>query len=179
MHKAATQKQVRIFPDGAAIARYAAQKFVEIAADAVAQKGSFEVALSGGSTPKTLYSLLVTDPALRARLPWDKMFVFFGDERHVGPDDALSNFRMASEAMISKSPLQPAHVFRVKGDIRKPNKRHSSTNATFARISNCPTRNSRASILCFSAWARKDTLLPCSPEPKPCTKLGASQCIIG
>jgi 6-phosphogluconolactonase len=116
MHKAATQKQVRVFPDGAAIARYAAQKFVEIAVDAVAQKGTFEVALSGGSTPKTLYSLLVTDPALRARLPWDKTFVFFGDERHVGPDDSLSNFRMASEAMISKSPLQPAQVFRIKGE---------------------------------------------------------------
>jgi 6-phosphogluconolactonase len=116
MHKAATQKQVRIFPDGAAIARFAARKFVEIAADAVAQKGSFEVALSGGSTPKTLYSLLVSDPALRPKVPWDKTFVFFGDERHVGPDDALSNFRMASEAMISKSPMKPAQVFRVKGE---------------------------------------------------------------
>lgn len=116
MHKAASQKLVRIFADGAAIARFAAQKFVQIAADAVAQKGSFAVALSGGSTPKALYSLLVSDPALREKLPWDKMFVFFGDERHVGPDDALSNYRTASEAMISKSPLRPAQVFRVKGE---------------------------------------------------------------
>ena len=116
MHKAAIQREVRIFADGTAMARYAAQKFVEIAVDAVAQKGTFAVVLSGGATPKTLYSLLVTDPALRASLPWDKMSVFFGDERHVRPEDALSNFRMASEAMISKSPLQPAQVFRIKGE---------------------------------------------------------------
>lgn len=116
MHKAATQKQVRILADGAAIARYAAQRFVDIAADAAAQKGSFEVALSGGSTPKALYSLLVNDPAFRAKVPWEKMFVFFGDERHVGPEDGLSNYRMAVETMISKSPLKPEHVFRVKGE---------------------------------------------------------------
>lgn len=116
MHKTATQDQVRIFPDGAAIARFAAEKFVEIASASVAQKGSFDVVLSGGSTPKTLYGLLVNDPALRARVPWDKMYVFFGDERHVGPNDALSNFRMATEAMISKSSLKPEQVFRIKGE---------------------------------------------------------------
>lgn len=116
MHKAATQKQVRILADGAAIARYAAQRFVQIAEDAAAQKGSFEVALSGGSTPKALYSLLVNDPAFRAKVPWEKMFVFFGDERHVGPEDSLSNYRMAVETMISKSPLKPEQVFRVKGE---------------------------------------------------------------
>jgi|SRR5277367_4380859 len=108
--------EVRILPNGEAITKRAAQKFVEIAADAVNRRGTFSVALSGGSTPKALYSLLATDPALRAQVPWDKMFVFFGDERHVGPDDAQSNFRMASESMISKSPLKPNQVFRIKGE---------------------------------------------------------------
>lgn len=116
MHKAAAQVQVRILPDGAAIARRAAQEFVKIASAAVAQQGSFTVALSGGSTPKALYGMLANDPALRAQVPWDKTYVFFGDERHVGPDDVLSNFRMASEAMISKSPLKPEQVFRIKGE---------------------------------------------------------------
>jgi 6-phosphogluconolactonase len=108
--------EVRILPDDEAITTRAAQKFVEIAAAAVKERGSFSVALSGGSTPKALYSLLVSDPALRAQIPWDKMFVFFGDERHVAPDDALSNFHMASEAMFSKSPLKPEQVFRIKGE---------------------------------------------------------------
>ena len=108
--------EIRILPDCAAIAKRCAQKFVEIAAAAINEKGSFTVALSGGSTPKTLYSLLANDPALRAQVPWDKMVLFFGDERHVGPDDPQSNFRMATEAMISKSPLKPEQVVRIRGE---------------------------------------------------------------
>jgi 6-phosphogluconolactonase len=108
--------EVRILADGEAITKRAAQKFVEIATAAVKERGSFSVALSGGSTPKALYSLLVDDSTLRSQVPWDKMHVFFGDERHVGPGDALSNFRMASESMFSKSPLKPGQVFRIKGE---------------------------------------------------------------
>jgi 6-phosphogluconolactonase len=111
--------EVRILPDGAAIARRAAERFVEIAVAAACQNGSFRVALSGGSTPKALYSLLVADPAFRAQMPWDKTFLFFGDERHVPPEDPQSNFRMAAEAMISKSPLKPEQVLRIKGEVRE------------------------------------------------------------
>jgi 6-phosphogluconolactonase len=111
-----TNCEVRILPDGAAIARRAAQKFVGAGAAAVNEKGSFSVVLAGGSTPKALYGLLANDPVLRAQVPWDKMRVFFGDERHVGPDHPDSNFRMANEAMISKSPLKPAQVTRIKGE---------------------------------------------------------------
>lgn len=107
---------VRILPDGAAIARRAAEKLVEIAGNAVRQKGSFELVLSGGSTPKTLYGLLVNEPALRSQMPWDKMHLFFGDERHVKPDDAQSNYRMALETLISNSPLKPEQVSRIKGE---------------------------------------------------------------
>ena len=108
--------EIRILPDGAAIARRGAQKFVEIAAAAVKEKGLFRVALSGGSTPKALHSLLVDDPALRSQVPWDKMQVFFGDERHVGPDDPQSNYRMARETLFAKSPLKPEQVTRIKGE---------------------------------------------------------------
>jgi 6-phosphogluconolactonase len=108
--------EVRILPDAPAIAQRCAQRFIEIAAAAVKQKGSFEVVLAGGSTPKTLYSLLVNDPALRSQVPWDKMHLFFGDERHVGPDDPQSNYCMARETLISNSPLKPERVTRMKGE---------------------------------------------------------------
>ena len=110
------EREIRILPDGAAIAKRAAQEFVQAAAAAVRAKGSFNVSLAGGSTPKALYSLLVNDPTLRSELPWDKIHLFFGDERHVPPDHPDSNFRMATEAMISKSPLKPAQVTRIKGE---------------------------------------------------------------
>ena len=109
-------REIRILADGAAIAKHAAREFVQAAAEAVGIKGSFNVALAGGSTPKALYSLLVNDPALRSQIPWDKIHLFFGDERHVAPDHPDSNFRMASEAMISKAPLKLAQVTRIKGE---------------------------------------------------------------
>jgi 6-phosphogluconolactonase len=110
------QREIRILPDAAAIAKRAAQEFVQCAAAAVQSHGSFTVALAGGSTPKALYNLLVTDPALRSQVPWDKLHLFFGDERHVPPDHPDSNFRMASEAMLSKSPLTPQQVTRIKAE---------------------------------------------------------------
>ncbi|HEV1995238.1 MAG TPA: 6-phosphogluconolactonase [Candidatus Acidoferrum sp.] len=109
-------REIRILADGAAIAKHAAQEFVQAAAAAVLSKGSFIVALAGGSTPKALYGLLVNDPSLRSQVPWDKIHLFFGDERHVAPDHPDSNFRMASEAMISKSPLKLEQVTRIKGE---------------------------------------------------------------
>ncbi len=117
-------REIRILADGAAIAKRAAQEFVQAAAVAVLSKGSFNVALAGGSTPKALYSLLVNDPTLRSQVPWDKIHLFFGDERHVAPDHPDSNFRMATEAMISKSPLKPEQVTRIKGE--NPNADHAA-----------------------------------------------------
>jgi 6-phosphogluconolactonase len=110
------EREIRILPDGAAIAKRAAQEFVQAASAAVRSNGSFNVALAGGSTPKALYSLLVDDRVLRSQVPWDKIVLFFGDERHVGPGHPDSNFRMATEAMISKAPLNKDHVWRIHGE---------------------------------------------------------------
>ena len=89
----------------------AAEEVVRTANEAVAKRGKFTIALSGGSTPKNLYNLLATNA--RTALPWDRMFFFFGDERHVPPTDAESNFRMADEAMLSKIPVAASNVFRI------------------------------------------------------------------
>ena len=109
-------RTVELFANGMEIARRAAADVVRIAGDAVAAHGAFTVALSGGSTPKVLYALLAEHPSLRNSLPWDKMKVFFGDERHVGPGHADSNFQMATDAMLSKVSLRPDQVHRIKGE---------------------------------------------------------------
>lgn len=95
----------------------AAELVASTASEAVAERGRFTIALSGGSTPKNLYTLLATNA--RTSLPWDRMFFFWGDERQVPPTDAESNFRMANEAMLSKVPVAPGNVFRVEAE--KPN----------------------------------------------------------
>ena len=110
------EREIRILADGSAIAKRAAQEFVQAATAAVRERGAFHVALAGGSTPKALYGLLVIDPVWRSQVPWDKMQVFFGDERHVAPDHPDSNFRMATEAMLSKVPLKANQVTRIKGE---------------------------------------------------------------
>src|ERR1700726_2314297 len=116
MPAVAKQREVYILKDNPATASRPTEEFVKMAQSAVKDHGSFSVALSGGSTPKLLYSLLATDPGFSSRLPWDKMQLFFGDERHVGPDDPQSNFKMASETMITKAPLKPEQVHRMKGE---------------------------------------------------------------
>jgi 6-phosphogluconolactonase len=109
-------RKVELFADGMEIAQRAADEVVRIASEAAAARGAFTIALSGGSTPKVLYALLAENPALRNSLPWDKMKVFFGDERHVGPGRADSNFQMASDTILSKVPLQPEQIHRIKGE---------------------------------------------------------------
>jgi len=112
-----TDREVRILADANAMVQTAAAEFVEAAREAVSLKDSFSVALSGGSTPKALYGLLLNNGPLRAMVPWCKIQFFFGDERHVPPDDAESNFRMASEAMLAKAPIDSKQVHRIKGEI--------------------------------------------------------------
>ena len=90
----------------------AAEEVVRAANEAVAQRGRFTIALAGESTPKSLYNLLATNA--RTALPWDRMFFFWGDERHVPPTDPDSNYRMADETMLSKIPVAAANVFRMK-----------------------------------------------------------------
>jgi 6-phosphogluconolactonase len=114
-----TNPEVKILADANAIAQTAAAEFLEAAQKAVREKNSFSVALAGGSTPKALYELLASNPLLQAKVPWGKIQFFFGDERHVPPDHTESNFRMASEAMFSKAPVQPQQVHRIHGENAK------------------------------------------------------------
>jgi len=88
----------------------AAEEVVHSATEAVAQRGRFTIALSGGSTPKSLYNLLATNA--RTTLPWDRMYFFWSDERHVPPTDPDSNYRMANEAMLSKVPVPTGNIYR-------------------------------------------------------------------
>jgi 6-phosphogluconolactonase len=114
-----SNQEIRVLADANSIARTAAAEFLEAVRDAVCEKDSFTVALAGGSTPKALYELLATNPLLQAKVPWSKMQFFFGDERHVPPDNPDSNFRMANESMFGKAPVDPKQVHRIKGE--KPN----------------------------------------------------------
>jgi polyphosphate glucokinase len=106
----------RVVDSSDALFQAAASEFFLRAIDAVNTTGRFTVALSGGSTPRGLYRLLATDPAWRDQLPWQNMHFFWGDERHVPPEHADSNFRMANEALLSVAPVPAANVHRMHGE---------------------------------------------------------------
>ena len=104
---------VRVLTDPPAVFAAAAAEFLQRARTAIQGSGRFTVALSGGSTPKGLYSLLAVQPSV----PWDKIRFFFSDERHVPPDSPDSNFRMASESLFSQVPILKENIFRVPAEI--------------------------------------------------------------
>jgi len=108
---------VEIFADVARLAAAAGSRFLGLARDAVAARGAFTVALSGGATPKGLYTLMATDHRLRAAIPWADTHFFFGDERHVAPDQADSNFRMVDEALFQHLPPGLTHIHRIPGEV--------------------------------------------------------------
>jgi 6-phosphogluconolactonase len=96
------------------LSQAAAEEVIRAATDAISQRGRFTIALSGGSTPKSLYTLIAANAS--TSLPWAQMFFFWGDERHVPPDDPDSNYRMANETLLSKIPIPTANIFRVPAE---------------------------------------------------------------
>jgi 6-phosphogluconolactonase len=101
------------------LAETAAQAIVECATEAVTARGRFMLALAGGSTPRATYERLAQPPR-RDLMPWERTWVFFGDERGVPPDHPDSNFRMANQALLLKVPLPPRQVARIRGEAEDP-----------------------------------------------------------
>jgi 6-phosphogluconolactonase len=101
------------------VAAAAAELFTSVAAAcAGGARRVARIAISGGTTPKAMFALLA-DPSAPyfARVPWDKLELFWVDERCVPPTDAESNYRMTSEAMLSKVPLPAAQIHRMEGEL--------------------------------------------------------------
>ena len=113
---------IQIVADVEAISRKAAEIIMGLMAETLNTKTHFSIALSGGSTPKSLFTLLADDVSLRTQVDWDKVHFFWGDERHVPPDHPDSNFRMAYEAMLSKVPVQETNIHRVRAEEQDASK---------------------------------------------------------
>ena len=106
---------VNVLADAGALAAAVAERFVVSAANAIAERGRFVVALSGGSTPRRTFELLAREP-LASRVRWSQVHVVWGDERCVQPIDAESNYGMAREALLDHVPVPPENVHRMHGE---------------------------------------------------------------
>ena len=108
-------RSVEVAADAAALAGRAAARFAEAAETAIAARGQFVVALSGGETPRGMYQRLAREP-FASRVSWSRVQVLWGDERCVPPDHAGSNYRMAREALLDPVAVPPANVHRIHGE---------------------------------------------------------------
>jgi 6-phosphogluconolactonase len=111
--------EVRIAESAEALAEMAAREVLALAKAAVAARGRFTVALSGGSTPRATYARLA-EPPLAAQMPWDRTLVFFGDERGVPSDHPDSNYRMAHDALLTRVPIPAERVYRMPAEGTDP-----------------------------------------------------------
>jgi len=106
---------LEVLPTAALAAQAAARRFVAAANDAIRSRGEFVVALSGGSTPRSMYARLAAEPDASG-VNWSRVQVLWGDERCVPPDHAASNYRMAREALLDHVSIPAANVHRIRGE---------------------------------------------------------------
>jgi 6-phosphogluconolactonase len=111
---------IRIFPDADQLARFAARLFLSRFVLNLTIQVQFTVALSGGSTPKKMFEILGNDERLKKQVElgtWDYVHFFWGDERHVPPDHAESNYKLAYDSMLSPLGVREANIHRIKGEL--------------------------------------------------------------
>ncbi|WP_312769091.1 6-phosphogluconolactonase [Epilithonimonas sp.] len=101
---------ITVFDDLDTLYRKAADTFVELSEKAIQKHDKFTVALSGGSSPKTIFKLLATEEYAN-RIEWNKLYFFWVDERWVALDDDKSNFKMTLETLLDKVPVNRAQIF--------------------------------------------------------------------
>ncbi|MFQ5796650.1 MAG: 6-phosphogluconolactonase [Candidatus Bipolaricaulia bacterium] len=109
------RREILLCRDPEEVSQRAAELFVRLADEAVSYSGRFAVALSGGSTPRLLYAMLATN-AFRQRVPWSRVHLFWGDERCVAPDHPESNYRMAREVLLDKTPIPVRNIHRMPAE---------------------------------------------------------------
>ncbi len=107
---------IRVFADLNELGIAFAQRWVNLAEQAIAARGHFHVALTGGSTPRHLYETLAL-PEFADCVAWQHVHIYFGDERCVPPDHPDSNFRMANEALLWHIPIPAGQIHRMQGEL--------------------------------------------------------------
>lgn len=110
----------RVYPDLDALSRAALEELLRVMQDAVRQRGRFAIALAGGQTPASLYALWAAAENHGAPTPWDRVHLFWSDERYVGHDDPRSNYGMAREDLIARVPIPQANVHPMPTDAAQP-----------------------------------------------------------
>lgn len=106
--------ELQVVADLGALGKAAAHQFTTLATSAIKNMGQFTVALSGGDTPRTLFSHLASGAG--EAIDWSSVHVFWGDERHVPPMDTASNYRLAKECLLDAVQIPRANIHRIRSE---------------------------------------------------------------
>ena len=135
----AAPPEIIVVSDSEALRRTAADIVIGKMKEIFVNKDRFSLALSGGSTPKGLYALIAEASEYHDHVPWQRVHFFWGDERHVPPDHAESNYRMANETMLSKLPVPVENIHRVKAEMSDAEKAASEYEQELKRFTQLDT----------------------------------------
>lgn len=127
------RQEILVCPDAQSVALEAAATFVRLAAEAIRERDRFTVALSGGSTPRSLFEILAT-PQWQKQVDWKNIHLFWGDERYVPDAYPENNFRMALETLLSRVPVPPVNVHRIKTELSQAEAAAASYQAEIAHF---------------------------------------------
>jgi 6-phosphogluconolactonase len=108
--------EIEIADSRESLTELVSQRIGTEAAAAVRQRGRFALALSGGSSPASIYAALAEPPLVQA-VPWQQTHFFWGDERHVLPDHADSNYRMVRQTLLDRVPVPEENIHRVRTEL--------------------------------------------------------------
>jgi 6-phosphogluconolactonase len=124
-------RQIQVYATSYEVAEHVAEGFVVAATHAIATRGQFSVALAGGTTPRLLYEHIAETCA--EQVDWEKVFVFWGDERFVSPDHPDSNYRMIRETLLDRVPIPASNIFPIptNGDADGAAAQYEETLLTF------------------------------------------------
>jgi 6-phosphogluconolactonase len=106
---------LHVFPDKSSFVKGAADFIIEMAGSALSERSRFTIALSGGGAPQPVYAQLASVD-YRDRIAWERVHVFFGDERCVPPQDPRSNYCMVRDAWLRHSPIPAENIHRIRGE---------------------------------------------------------------
>jgi 6-phosphogluconolactonase len=122
---------VRVFADVSDLACRVAEAAAAVMTTAVRAAGRCSLALSGGTTPRSLYARWAS--AFTDRIPWSDVHVFWGDERFVPADDPRSNYRMAKETLLDRVPCPAGNVHAMPTSLATPEIAAAAYEATLRR----------------------------------------------
>ncbi|MHC4148680.1 MAG: 6-phosphogluconolactonase [Planctomycetota bacterium] len=130
---------IEVVPDSENLALRGLELFVAEAEKAVKARGIFYIAISGGNTPKRFFELIGETPRAKS-LAWDKVHLFWVDERYVPPDSQWSNYKLAADTFLAKVEIPEENIHRIPTEYSDFKTAAQSYEETIRRVFGLPEK---------------------------------------